>query len=244
MTKETDNRPADIESYKIHINGHQAHYLKTGSGPPVVLLHGGASDSRDWVDTMSALAKDYTLYAPDLLGFGETDRHEEGYYLSDFSDFLKEFVDMLQLGNPFLVGHSFGARVCLEVAFRHPEIVRKLVLIDAAGLGKVTRFSTWIMTAAWAVRKLLGRPQPYPNFLSREGEDLQWRCDGQLPGLKIPTLLIWKRFDPYMPVSIARRTVKLLPGARLVVMPGYGHAPHKAFPDEFNRLLLDYLDGD
>ncbi|MCK4862981.1 MAG: hypothetical protein KAS25_01735, partial [Dehalococcoidales bacterium] len=69
MIKQTENR-AGIEGLKLNVNGHRAHYLKAGGGPPVVLVHGGASDSRDWVDTINGLAHRYTFYAPDLIGFG------------------------------------------------------------------------------------------------------------------------------------------------------------------------------
>ena len=233
-----------MESLKLKVNEHQAHYLKAGSGPPVVLIHGGASDSRDWVGTMAALSHRYNLYAPDLIGFGLSDRTKDGYYLSDFSEFVLGFMETLGLERPVLVGHSFGGRLCLEIALRHPEKVRKLVLIDASGLGKVSRLGNVILTAFWAMRKLLRRPQPYPKFLAREGEDYNWVGADELSRLRMPTLLVWKRYEPYLPVSIARRAQELIPEANLAVLPGYGHAPHGQNKKVFNRLLLDFLDHD
>lgn len=231
-----------IESLQLKVNGHRIHYSKAGSGAPVVLVHGGASDSRDWVNTMDALSHRFTLYAPDLIGFGQSDRNENGYYLSDFSNFILEFVNLLGLKNPALVGHSFGARVCLDAARQHQEQVRKLVLIDASGLGKITRFGSALMTFFWALRKLYRRPQPYPRFLAKEGEDYNQVSDDELRRLGTPTLLVWKRLDPYFPLSIAQRAEKLIPKARLVVLPGYGHAPHQQNSDAFNRILLDFLE--
>ncbi len=119
MTKEIKHDRRDIERLKLNVNGYRAHYLKAGGGPPVVLVHGGASDSRDWFDTIPTLARRYTLYAPDLIGFGQNERNEDGYYLSDFSDFLLEFINKLEMEKPVLVGHSFGARVCLDVALQN-----------------------------------------------------------------------------------------------------------------------------
>ena len=233
-----------MESLKLKVGDQQAHYLKAGSGPPVVLIHGGASDSRDWVGTLAALSHRYSLYAPDLLGFGLSDRTKDGYYLSDFSEFILGFMETLSLEHPVLVGHSFGGRLCLEVALRHPEKVRKLVLIDASGLGKVSRLGNSILTAFWAIRKLLRHQQPYPKFLAREGEDTSWLCVDELPNLKTPTLIVWKRHDLYFPLAIARRAEALISGAHLAVLPGYGHAPHEQNRKAFNRLLLDYLDHD
>lgn len=233
-----------IESLHLKVNGQQIHYLKAGSGAPVVLVHGGASDSRDWVDTMAALSHRFSFYAPDLIGFGRNDRDKNGYYLSDFSDFILEFIDSLEIKNPALVGHSFGGRVCLDAALKRQEQVGKLVLIDASGLDKISGFGSALHTTFWALRKLLRRPQPYPRFLAKEGEDYNRVGDDELRRLGMPTLLIWKQLDPYLPVSIARRAEKLIPGARLEVLKGYGHAPHQQNSDAFNRLLLDFLEHD
>ncbi len=100
----TEKSPAGIESLRLTINGRNVHCLRAGSGPPVVLVHGGASDSRDWLETIASLSGRYTLYAPDLIGFGESDRDQQGYYLSDFSDFLLGLVEEQQLDRPALVG--------------------------------------------------------------------------------------------------------------------------------------------
>jgi pimeloyl-ACP methyl ester carboxylesterase len=242
--KMTEIRPPDIESRQLEIRGHRIHYLQAGGGPPVVLLHGGASDSRDWRGTMAALAGRFTLYAPDFIGFGRSDRKQEGYYLSDFIDFTEEFITGLGLENPDLVGHSFGGRVAAGVAVGKRVNVRRMVLVDASGLGKISGFGNALFTGFWALRKLLGRPQPFPRFLARDGEDYNWVGEAELRGLRSATLLIWKRYDPYMPVSLARRALELIPGARLEVLPGYGHAPHGQNSAAFNRLLLDFLSQD
>lgn len=132
----------------------------------------------------------------------------------------------------------------MDAALKRQEQVSKLVLVDASGLDKITMFGSVLMTFFWALRKVLRRPQPYPRFLAKEGEDYNRVGDDELRRLRMPTLLIWKQLDPYFPVSIARRAEKLIPGARLALLPGYGHAPHQQNSDAFNRLLLDFLDHD
>jgi pimeloyl-ACP methyl ester carboxylesterase len=230
-----------IEELELDINGRGLHYLKSGGGPAVVLVHGGASDSRDWLETMNALSDRYTFYAPDLIGFGRNKVNEDGYYLSDFRDFLLKFIDMLQLEKPVLVGHSFGARACMDAAIKSPEKVSKLVLIDASGLGKISRFGSALLTGFWALRKILRRPQPYPKFLVKDGDDYNHVGSDKLARLIVPTLLIWKRHDLYLPVSLARHAAELMPDAELVVMPGFGHAPHKGNNEAFNRVLCNFL---
>jgi len=240
----TEKATTGIPGFELEVKGHRTYYLKAGSGPPVVLLHGGASNSRDWLGTMAALADRFTLYAPDIIGFGRSDRKDDGYYLSDFTEFTEEFIETLGLDNPDIVGHSFGGRVAVGVAVRNRARIRRLVLVDTSGLGKITGFGNVLFTGFWALRKLLRQPQPFPRFLAKEGEDYSWVGGEELRSLQISTLLIWKRHDPYMPVSLARRAEKLIPGSRLEVLPGYGHAPHGQNSKAFNRLLLEFLTRD
>jgi pimeloyl-ACP methyl ester carboxylesterase len=233
-----------IESLNLKIGERKAHYLKAGTGCPVVLLHGGASDSRDWTETMPALSQSYSLYAPDMLGYGLTDRDKPGYYLSEFVDFAFDFIQKLGLDSTALVGHSLGGRVCLEIALQHPEKVRRLVLIDTVGFARLARWGTFLGAAAWAIRGALRRPQPYPRFLKKDGEDKDWRCLDKLTTLKVPTLVIWSSRDPYYPLKEAIQAKHLIPGVRFEIFPGYGHAPHVKNRDYFNNLLLGYLDHD
>jgi len=230
-----------IESLKLAVDGHQAHYLKAGSGPPVVLIHGGASDCRDWPETMVALKNSFSLYAPDLLGYGLSDKYKNGFYMSEFVEFTLGFIQALGLGSAALVGHSLGGRVCLEIALQYPEKVDRLVLVDTVGFSKLAWWGTFLGAAAWGIRQALRKPQPYPRFLKREGEDKDWRCLEKLSGLRVPTLVIWNSRDPYYNLKGARKATELIPGSRLEVFPGYGHAPHMRNREYFNNILLDFL---
>ena len=233
-----------IEGLDVELGDHQAHYLRAGSGSPVVLLHGGASDSREWAETIIALSHCYELYAPDIIGYGLSDGHRNGYYLSDFVRSTLTFIQTLGLDSQVLVGHSLGGRICLEIALRHPEMVRKLVLVDTAGFSKLTRWGIVLGFSAWVMRKVLRRRQPYPRFLKKDGEDKDWLCLEKLPILKVPTLIVWNRYDPYYPLSGALKAKELIPNACLEVFPGCGHAPHVQNRDFFNNLLLSFIDHD
>lgn len=232
-----------IESREMVYRDHLVHYLAAGTGPPVIFLHGGASDCTDWIPAMFALSGKFTMYAPDLPGFGRSQRNGTGYYLTDFIEFLEEFIRTQGLEKAALVGHSFGGRVCLGVALEHPEMVDRLVLVDAAGMGKTSLLGLVLVTFFDRVRKLLRKPLPNPTFLSRDGDDPDWACVEDLPNVKVPALIIWHRLDPYLSVANARRAVKMMPDAVLEVMPGYGHAPHRAHAETFYRLLVDFVNG-
>ncbi|RLC94025.1 MAG: hypothetical protein DRI39_04065 [Chloroflexi bacterium] len=230
-----------IEALRLKVGDCSAHYLKAGSGQPVVLLHGGASDSRDWVGTMDALGRAGTFYAPDLIGFGQSDKSKDGYCLADFVDFTLGFTEALGLERADLVGHSLGGRVCLEIALRHPEKVRRLVVVNAAGFTRLARWGASIGLAFWFARKMLRLPQRFPRFLEDNGGRGHWLCLDELPDLQAPTLIVWSRADPYYSLGGAQKAVRLLPNARLAVLPCYGHAPHLRKREAFNELLLGFL---
>lgn len=231
-----------IEGRETRVDGRVAHYLKAGNGPPVVMLHGGASDCRDWVETMQALRHLYTVYAPDILGYGRSDCTQREFYLSDFVDFISGFLQEISSDSQHvLVGHSLGGRIGLEIALRRPELVRRLVLIDTVGFGRLARWGLWLGATMWGIRQTLGKTQPYPRFLKRDGEDKEWMCLDELPSLRVPTLLIWNSRDPYYPLAGALRASELIPEVRLEIFRGYGHAPHVKKRERFNKLLLDYL---
>jgi pimeloyl-ACP methyl ester carboxylesterase len=233
-----------IESREMNIKGRRIHYLQGGAGRPVVLVHGGASDSREWRRIMERYGDRYSFYAPDLPGFGASDRDPEGYYIPEFSEFLMDFTAQLKLDKPAVAGHSLGARVCLDAARLPGNNISKLILIDASGLGKMSPFGTVLFNFFVWLRKALGKPQPFPTFIAKEGVDWNYVGDEALKNISVPTLLIWKGTDPYMPVSRAQRAVKLIPKAKLAVIRGYGHAPHQQKDNSgVCRLMLEFLDS-
>ena len=106
-------------------------YDKYGSGPPLVLVHGGFSDHKtNWEFVKPLFEKQFTVYAIARRGRGETDA-TEGHSLEDES---RDVVALIQsIGEPvFLLGHSYGAQIALAAAAKVPDRVRKLVLYEAA----------------------------------------------------------------------------------------------------------------
>ncbi|KRE41272.1 alpha/beta fold hydrolase [Knoellia sp. Soil729] len=103
-----------------------------GSGPAVVLLHSGVTDRGMWTPVMPALSNARRVIAPDLRGFGETPVPGGPY--ADADDVV-HLLDALGVGRAAFVGASFGGRVALEVAARHPDRVSSLVLLCTAYRG-------------------------------------------------------------------------------------------------------------
>ena len=123
----------------IDAAGISTHYHEAGSGPPVLLLHGsgpGVSAWANWRLTIPALARNYRVIAPDLVGFGCTERPGDiRYSLQTWSNHVWSFLDALGIGQTSLVGNSLGGRIGLDMAAQHPDQLHRMVLMGAPGVG-------------------------------------------------------------------------------------------------------------
>ncbi|MEX1102354.1 MAG: alpha/beta hydrolase [Actinomycetota bacterium] len=106
-------------------------YDRAGTGPLVVLLHGGISDRREWRGQLGPLSDGYTTVAWDAPGCGASSDVPASFRMPDFADILAGFVAALDLGQPHLVGLSWGSTVALELTRRHPTVPNSLVLVSA-----------------------------------------------------------------------------------------------------------------
>jgi 2-hydroxy-6-oxo-octa-2,4-dienoate hydrolase len=121
---------------RVDAGGIGTNYLEEGSGSPVVLIHGsgpGVSAYANWRLTIPHLATGMRVLAPDMTGFGFSDRVGP-YNLDRWVDQLVGFLDALELDQVSLVGNSFGGGVALRVAALYPDRVKRLVLMGSAGV--------------------------------------------------------------------------------------------------------------
>ena len=112
------------------VNGIQLHYVMGGQGDPVVLLHGYPQSWYEWREIMPALAKNYTVIAPDVRGFGDSSKPITGYDGNTTAEDIYQLVSQLGFNNIFLVAHDVGAQTAYSYAAAHPNNVSKLVLMD------------------------------------------------------------------------------------------------------------------
>jgi 2-hydroxy-6-oxo-octa-2,4-dienoate hydrolase len=122
----------------VDAGGIKTNYLEAGAGPPAVLIHGsgpGVTAYANWRLTIPGLAEHSRVYAPDMVGFGFTERPDGiEYSMRTWVDQLVAFLDALDLDRVSLVGNSFGGALALRLAVEHPERVHRLVLMGAAGV--------------------------------------------------------------------------------------------------------------
>jgi pimeloyl-ACP methyl ester carboxylesterase len=113
-------------------DGVRIHYRRQGQGPGMVLLHGYPQTGHMWRKVMPALAERFTVVAPDLRGYGDSDRPAGGYDKRAMAADIAQMIEALGLAPVVLVGHDRGARVGHRFALDHPALLTHLVLLDIA----------------------------------------------------------------------------------------------------------------
>lgn len=247
----------------IEIDGCRLAYKKSGSGSPIILMHGWGCNA-DTLDSVARIAEQYhTVYNVDFPGFGQSPEPDQVWGVEAYTALIEKMADRLGLENPALLGHSFGGRVGLLYASRRP--VSKLILVDAAGVKPTRPLSYYIKVYSFkamkhAMRLLYGRegaekrleaqrakrgsadyaaasPKMRAILSKVVNEDL---CH-VMPNIKASTLLIYGENDTATPVSDARKIERLVPDAGLAVMKGCGHYSFLDNPAQFAAILHSFL---
>lgn len=122
--------PTGGESLFVRVNGIRMHYVRAGSGPAVVLLHGWPQTWFAWRETMERLAGRFTVIAPDLRGLGLSERPASGYDKRTIAADIRALIVETAGGRAHLVGHDMGGKAAFMAAHLHREHIDKLVLVD------------------------------------------------------------------------------------------------------------------
>lgn len=130
----------------MSIHGHSVGYRRAGAGEPILLIHGLAGSSRTWDDVIPQLAEHYDVIAPDLLGHGESAKPLGDYSLGAFASGVRDLLSVLDIPSVTVVGHSFGGGIAMQLAYQHPHLVDRLVLVGSGGLGREVSWLLRILT--------------------------------------------------------------------------------------------------
>lgn len=159
MAEELERTHRDLTASGIRLR-----VVEAGSGEPVVLLHGLFVDHSSWDGVMDGLSGGFRVVAPDLPGFGESEKPPPSrfpYGVDAFAETVADLYAGLELGRAALVGHALGGAVALTLAARHPELVSRLVLVDAlcyqTPLDLRRRIALLPLVGGFAFKQLLGR---------------------------------------------------------------------------------------
>jgi pimeloyl-ACP methyl ester carboxylesterase len=129
-----------MQSHRVEVNGVETHYLEAGAGEPLVLIHGGGAgaDARgNWEACIPEYARNFRVLAVDMVGFGQTARPDPATYSygqTNRNRHMAGFVEKVAGGSAHIIGNSMGGATALGVAIKRPELLKKLILMGAAGL--------------------------------------------------------------------------------------------------------------
>ncbi|WP_299292877.1 haloalkane dehalogenase [uncultured Tateyamaria sp.] len=115
----------------VTVNGSQMHYLTAGSGDPIVFLHGQPTSSYLWRNVMPFLEDQGQVIAPDLIGFGQSDKPDLGYTFQDHYAYIDGFMDALELSDVTLVIHDWGSVLGLTWARENPDRIKAVIFMEA-----------------------------------------------------------------------------------------------------------------
>ncbi len=120
----------------VEVQGQTVHFVRSGNGEPVVLLHGFGASAYSWRHVAAALASDHELIAVDLNGFGYTQRPRgaAGYTVAGQLALVLGVMDALGIDSAHIAGHSYGGALALHLAWRHPQRARTVTLVGSASV--------------------------------------------------------------------------------------------------------------
>ncbi len=138
MSTMQESAQVRLETTSLH--GHDVAYMRGGSGPAVVLLHGMAGSAGTWEPAMERLTEHFTVIAPDLPGHGRSAKPRGDYSLGAYASFLRDLLDQLEVPHATIVGQSLGGGIAMQFAYQHPEYCDRLALVSSGGLGEEVAF--------------------------------------------------------------------------------------------------------
>ncbi len=247
---------------QVEINGYKINYEVEGQGKNVIILHGWLASLETMKPIANELKKHFKVYNVDIIGFGKSDLPKEPLNTNGFGDFLNDFITILNIENPILIGHSNGGRTIINYAGRNLGKINKIVLIDSAGIKPKRKAKYYIKVYTFKIlkkilpknqkirEKILGKfgSEDYKNspevlrktmsiIVNEDMKDI-------MPNIKAPTLLVWGENDTATPVQDAKTMEKLIPDAGLVTFENAGHFSYLDKLQNFLVVLNEFLKND
>ena len=246
------------------------YYEVSGDGPPLLLIHGLGSSSRDWEKQVEPFAKDFQVITLDLRGHGQSGKPPGPYNIKMFADDTVALIRKLDAAPLHVVGISMGGMVAFELAVNFPDLLRSMVIVNSYPEVRVETLRDHLLIwRRYIILELLGmrgtglalskRLFPYPEqaelrelFVQRwAGNDkrayreslraiVNWDVERQISEIRCPVLVVASDQD-YMPLDEKKAYAAKIPNAKLVVIEDARHAVTVERPEQFNAVLGEFL---
>lgn len=219
------------------------YFEETGSGFPLVLLHGNGEDHTYFQHQIGPFSQHFRVIAVDTRGHGQSPRGEAPFSLEQFAEDLKEFLDGQGIGRCHLLGFSDGANIALLFALKYPEYVEKLILngadLEPSGVKRRVQIPIILTWAALDVaRRFQEKALPKWELMNLMVTQPHIQSE-QLRKLKMPVLVAAGTKD-MIQENHTRAIAAAIPGSRLVLLPG-DHFIAKKNWQAFNPAILEFL---
>jgi len=252
---------------QIPVGGTSLHMLEGGDGPPCLVLHGVEGDE-GWLAFHSALAERSTVYVPSHPGYGRTDCPPWISSIQHQAIFYNWFLDSAGLGAVDLVGVGMGGWIAAQMAVMCQALLRRLVLVGAAGVRPGDGEIFDIFVTPWPsviergffdapgsveYQRIYGNA-PIAEFggIREAGRIMTMRMcfkpymydpslPGMLPKIRVPTLIVWGKDDRIFPLDCADQYQHTIRDATLRIVEDCGHFAHLERPDRVAALIRDFL---
>ena len=256
-----------------NVNGSVIRYLEDGPSDckTLILLHGIGASAERWSRVIPTLSRHYRVIAPDIIGFGYSDKPVVEYTMDFFIDFFESFLDNLGISEASIIGSSLGGHIATEFAIRFPHMVEKLVLVSPAGMMRKSTptLDRYIMAALYPeyqrVYEVFSEMVYDSNTINQEtlmdfvnrmnlpnakyafmstlsGIRYAPRLTGRLSNITAPTLLMWGENDTTIPLAEYAHQYNEIPNMEeLVVIKKCGHIAPIERPATFNRIVSKFL---
>ena len=259
---------ATFTTERYQAAGAELQILMGGSGDPLLVLHDEMGQP-GWLQLHEELAKNYTVYAPSLPGFGVTDRLDWVMNMRDIATWTLWALEDIGLTNPNVVGFSLGGWLAAEMATQNPQAFRKMALAAPAGILPPTGeiLDMFLIVSKQFIESGFHNPATATEFLAvcpdeppaeqvevwetarEEACRLNWRPymhDRSLPHrlgrLKdLPSLIVWGREDAVVPPSAGEAYNSSIAGSRLVTLENCGHRSDVERSAELAALLREFF---
>jgi pimeloyl-ACP methyl ester carboxylesterase len=248
----------------VKANNLNIYYEDHGSGEPVVLLHGGLGSSTRMRPFMPALSKHFRVITPDLRGHGKTNNPSGQFSYRLLADDLAEFIEGLEIHQPFICGWSDGGQIALEVGMRYPNMAKGLVVgaawykfsesyqkflrflgTEAPGLVSYEQTEKAIPQLVEILRRIHKPGPDYWKELLKKISVMWWTPldykAADFARIIVPTLILVGDRDALVPVEEAVEMYRFIPNAELAIAPRAEHGFPVTDPDAFIALVLRFF---
>ena len=253
---------------QVKINDWNINYEIMGQGKPVILLHGWLATLETMKPIANNLCQSFKVYLVDVVGFGKSDLPEHPLKSDDFGDFLKDFIEKLEIKDPILIGHSNGGRMIINAVGRGIVSPKKVVLIDSAGIKPKRSMTYYLKVGFYKTGKFILNLLPNTKGIKNIKEKLRnnvgssdYRASANvlketmkiilnedlshlLPKISVPTLLFWGSLDTATPISDGRKMEKLIPDCGLIEYAGSSHFSYLENINNVNSVLNEFFKND